>query len=357
METIGILTAGGYDGKIGGNMAHFERLGRIASQFGRGMALFNLNKNGGITSYTWSNRRNAYKPRPHQTLSPVLYNRIPSRQLERSKAIQSRMDTWEQQGHVITNPHFLTKWELARVWKDDEKVRQYLLDTERLADKQNLAHWLEERSTFYLKPSSGKAGIGMMHVKKGHSGFHLREQQKGRLLDYGELTFREFDQLLQRHQRYGRYLLQEEARVAKWDDRRFDVRMILHRLPESEFSVSGMAVRSAPQYSVTTHVPNGGSRAPLRVVLQEVFGNRQEVVESELIKVGVAAANAIARTPGTWTELSLDASVTPEGRPILFEANAKPMKFDEADIELYGKRKLFESLSIIAKNMENSHEL
>ncbi len=356
MGSIGILTAGGNDGEIGGNIAHFRRLGKMAQQMGQTMALFQVNRDGSVDPYEWVGKRERYVPQPKLSVSPVLYNRIPSRPLEISRKIQGKMDEWESNGHVITNPHFLSKWELAKIWREEELIRGYLLETEQLVDADDLAHWLEERSSFYLKPISGKAGIGMMHLQKTAYGTHVREQLKGKLIDHGTMNWRELNWYLGNSRRYGRYLLQEEANVATWNGRRFDVRMLLHHKPESRFSVTGMAIRSAPLGSVTTHVPNGGSRDRIDRVFADVFGNERDVIISELVSAGEAAASAIARTPGTWTELSMDASVTPDGRPILFEANSKPMKFDERDIEQYGKRRLLDSLTSIARRMEKRYQ-
>ncbi len=356
MESIGILTAGGHDGEIGGNIAHFKRLGKLANQMGHTMSLFQINRNGTIAPYIWSEKRREFEPRSTSSLSSVLYNRIPSRHLENSANIRRRMEEWESDGHIITNPHFLTKWELVDIWRKSNFLRDYLLDSERLMDSSDIARWLEERSSLYLKPIAGKAGIGMIHLQKNAAGLSLREQLKGRLMDYGNLTWHQLDDFLQRSRKYGRYLLQEEATTAVWNGRRFDVRMLLHRQPDKGFSVTGMAIRSAPIGSVTTHVPNGGTRAKVEQVFSEVFGSDRDVMISELVRVGEVAATAIARTPGTWTELSLDASVSPDGRPILFEANAKPMKFDERDIEQYGKRRLMESLTSIARRMENRYQ-
>ncbi len=357
MEVIGILTGGGHDGKIGGNLAHFERLGRLATQAGLELSLLDLNRRGEYAAYTWSHRRQAYVASSQDLVPQVLYNRIPTRELERAKLVAARMSAWERQGRVITNPRYLSKWEVDQVWRSTAKVRPFLLDIEPLRDSTDLARWLGERASFYLKPSEGKAGIGMMRVERERAGYHLCEQRKGQLRDFGIVTEADLNRYLSHQDRYGRYLLQEEARVASWGDRRFDVRVILHRVPDADFAVSGMAVRSSPQGSVTTHVPNGGTRAQATRVLRTVFGDRGSAIQARLLETSVAAANAVARLPGTWTELSIDASVQPDGTPILFEANAKPMKFDESAIELSGKKKLLGALASLAARMESGSRL
>lgn len=348
MEQIGILTAGRRPDHIGGNMAHFRRLGHLGERMGLSLALYHLQPAGAYSVYHWSSRRQEYVPSPVKAVTSVLYNRIPSRGLERLPAIQERLQMWKHEGTVITNPQFLSKWDLDQTWRQDEQVRPYLPDTERLLSATQLATWLQKREQFYLKPIAGKAGIGMMHIRHVRSGYQLREQQKGALIDYGELSQRELLQLLQQRHIYSRYLLQEEMTLARWQGRRFDVRMLLHRRPDQGFLVSGLAVRSAPGDFITTHVPNGGSRAPADKTLMEVFGERGVKLQSRLESVAQTAANSLTRLPGDWCELSLDASMTPDGRPVLFEANAKPMKFDEVEIETRGKKRLLESLAMFA---------
>ncbi len=344
---IGILTTSVHRDRIGGNQANFQRIARAARERGAGCVVVNIEPDGAV-SYHEADGRRGFQAVRLSDVPGVLYNRIPLRTLERQAHVRRLFREWERTGVVITNPGFLSKLEIHKRWSGQEALRPWLLNTEELRTVDQVRAFSVRYPRFYVKPIDGKAGVGILRVERGNNSYTVREQRKGHVVRLDRLSWPELKDYLRRRNVCARYLLQEEADTALYRNRRFDLRLLLHRTVPDSFTLTGMGARLAPLAGITTHVPNGGQIVDAHRVLEEVFGKSADAVAEQARGTAVLAANAIARSPGTWTELSVDMGLLPSGEPCLFETNAKPMKFDESLIEREAKRRLTGALLALA---------
>lgn len=344
---IGILTASGKAGGLGGNRVNFARVCREAKRQGVGCAVFNVEPQGTVTSYVWEPGARSFR-RLSRSLPQVLYNRIPLRRWEERPATVTRFREWQAEGRTVTNPRFLQKAELGRLWMADDGLRPYVPIQEKWEAPGQLAAFAERHGSVYVKPVFGKAGVGIVRVRR-RSGRHGASyetviQQPGETRARDGLSASELERRLWRPDIY---LLQEEVECARFRGRKFDLRMLFHRTPDGVMSLTGTGVRVGPMDGITTHVPNGGTLAGTADILPTVFGKGARRIGEGAEQVAQQAAAAVAALPGVWCELSLDVGLSPEGEPRLFEANAKPMKFDEPWIENRAKQKLVAVLSAL----------
>lgn len=344
---IGILTASGKAGGLGGNRANFARVCREAERRGVDCAVFNVEPRGAVASYVWESDERAFR-RLWRPLPTVLYNRIPLRAWEGRPATVGRFREWRAQGRTVTNPRFLEKAELGRLWTADDALRQYVPAQETWDAPGQLAEFAERHGSVYVKPLAGKAGVGIMRVRRrsGRGGaiYDAVIQQAGLTRTREGLPA---DELERRLWQPDRYLLQQEADCALFHGRKFDLRLLFHRAAHGVMSLTGTGVRVGTPGGITTHVPNGGMLASVADVLPAVFGKGSGRIGDAAERVAQQAATAVTALPGVWCELSLDVGLSPEGEPLLFEANAKPMKFDETWIEQRAKRRLIELLTAL----------
>ena len=346
---IGILTTSVQRDRLGGNTANFQRIVKAAHERGVECAVVNILPDGAVR-YLAADGRRAFSTVQLAHAPRVLYNRIPTRILERRPYVRRLLREWERAGTVITNPGFLSKRDIHTLWNGQDALRAWLLYTEELHTVGQVRVFSERYARFYAKPVDGKAGVGIVRVERAGDFYTVREQKKGRVVQFDRLTWTELASYLQHKGVCGRYLLQQEARTALYQDRRFDLRLLLHRAAPDSFTITGIGVRLAPYAGITTHVPNGGQIADAKRVLAEVFRQSADEVAERARAAAITAANAIARSPGTWTELSIDMGLLSNGEPRLFEANAKPMKFDETQIERAAKRRLTGALLALAES-------
>lgn len=198
----------------------------------------------------------------------------------------------------------------------------------------------------YLKPRDTFAGHGILRAEY-RGGEYILSHKFGttyrheRHADFQALT-RSFS--ARRHP--GVYLVQQGLRLAKYKGAIFDARIIMQKTGTGVWDLTGAGVRVAARGGITTHVPNGGYIAPIETVIRDVFQERLDTpggVYSRVRSLALAVAPAIENHyKRLFGELSMDIGITGDGECYFFEANAKPMKFDEPIIRRKSLRRLIE---------------
>ena len=104
-----------------------------------------------------------------------------------------------------------------------------------------------------------------------------------------------------------------------------------------------MGVRVAGERAISTHVPMGGHIEKIDTVLQSVFGSETDRIKERIEQVGIRTARWIENQQNALLgEMSMDLGIEKDGSLWIFEANSKPMKFDEPNIRRRSLRRLIE---------------
>lgn len=128
--------------------------------------------------------------------------------------------------------------------------------------------------------------------------------------------------------------MQQAISLSLYKQRPFDLRVLAQKNSKGIWSIAGIGARLAGKQSITTHVPRGGSIDDPAKLLSAGFG----VLGSKKIlqrakSASLLIAKQIEKASGsTLGEMSLDLGVDTTGQIWFFEANSKPMKFDEPPI-------------------------
>ncbi|MBF8377153.1 YheC/YheD family protein [Alicyclobacillus mali] len=280
----------------------------------------------GYVRVGYRNWRRMWLPRPL-----AVYNRIPNRALEASATVQRARATFEAMGIPFFNHRYFNK---AKIYEAIRRVGlgQHLPETTRFAGAESVMDLLNRHGAVYLKPVGGSIGRGIVRVERRGDTFDVWAQRAHRAEHWSIRDAAALDEALRRARFPGAYVAQAAVPVIRFEGRPCDARVLLQR-PGSSWQVVGYGIRVSGDESITTHVPNGGHIADRWTVLRQVFGSRSEEVDARLVSFTRSAAAAIERSmPGHVREMSIDVGIDEAGHPWLFEANAKPMRFDEPDI-------------------------
>jgi hypothetical protein len=283
----------------------------------------------------------------------VVYNRMPTRADERKKHVQLLIRRLLDDPRVsFFNPHFFDKSLLARWIAEDTELKSYLPSTEILRGERSFTSMVERHQEVFLKPVHGKAGSGMMQVGKRHANEWYLKRQKGkhtltRTFTDGHQLWLAIKTIINRKP----YVMQQFVRLAQINGAVFDLRLLLQKNSVGQWSVTGIGARVAGKHSLTTHVPKGGYIASPQRILQAKLGREQtRKILLEVGKLGVRLARHIELKSGELLgEMSMDIGLDRHYRRWFFEANARPMKFDEPAIRKRSLRKWVRFCQTIAK--------
>jgi hypothetical protein len=275
-------------------------------------------------------------PQPH-----VIYNRIPFRKFELLPEVQQVIQTCLRHGQIrFFNPSFFNKWTLFE-WLNKSKVtRDFVPATKRLTTSDELDKLLQQHDFLYLKPIRGKAGKGIMRVSRQAGAVNVRSSYELSIQDKTRSQISRYSSTSQLWSDIRElagtqdYIMQQGIAMVNYKQRPFDLRVLVQKNGKGEWCIAGVGARLAGKSSITTHVPRGGSIDDPAKLLTATFGAAgSKRIIARTRKTAITIANQIEKASGsTMGEMSMDLGVDTSGRIWFFEANSKPMKFDEPHI-------------------------
>ncbi|WP_338462071.1 YheC/YheD family protein [Brevibacillus borstelensis] len=291
-------------------------------------------------------------PFPH-----VVYNRIPSRKAEKRSDVQATLNQIDSlQNVTLFNRCFFDKQKLFQKLSNYTEVTPFLPETKKFDSLQRFRLFCNQHRFVYLKPVLGKAGEGIMRVE------HKRDHWLVQRLKEQKAVTRQFSTLegvwkhVKGHTRGKHYIMQQGIHRAHYLRKPFDVRVLVQKNGKGEWGVTGIGIRRAGIQSITTHVPRGGSIHSLGTVLRAIFKEDAGKIEGKIKETALTIASALNHAIEGLAEMSMDMGLTKEGQLWLFEANAKPEKFDEPTIRRTSLSNLIHYSQYVSR-LQNNREL
>lgn len=301
-----------------------------------------------IKGYTYNAAKKKWvkgdHPFPH-----VVYNRIPYRKFEQLPEVQTLIQQCLSHPEIrFFNPSFFSKWSLFEWLRDSRLTRNNIPETVKLSNVTEFSRLVRTHRIVYLKPIKGKAGKGIMKIQrlegnKAKNGIYQLTYQDGNGTvsnEYDSLT-RLYESVKQ-HMNEKEYIAQQGISLARTGGRPFDLRVLVQKNAKGEWRISGIGARVAGVSSITTHVPRGGSIDDPEKLLRTVFGPTSgKSILRDAKSTAILLATQIEKGSGyNLGEMSMDLGVDKTGKLWFFEANSKPMKFDEPHIRQMSLRRL-----------------
>lgn len=320
---IGIMTARKKDGTITGNSTLFMEIQEKLLSYGGFSFIFTPEdaEDDSIIGYTFILAESCWKkikiPYPD-----LVYNRIPFRKEEQSIFFLNFISRLKEKKISFFNPHFLDKYELYCLFKNNSKLQSLIPETELISDKQSFFAFFERHKAVYLKPSRSAKGKGIFRLKAAGSGeIELNGLKRSDAYSSIQAFWEEWEEeLIEKN-----YLVQEEKKSFQYEGKRCDFR-ILAQAEKDRYLITGIGIRQAQAQDLTTHVPHGGALLPYHLFQNEEMDHFFEMMVSEIGKT-------LTEHYGFFGEFSIDAGLSPNGDYYLYEVNSKPMSFDEKEIE------------------------
>lgn len=282
-------------------------------------------------------------------LPQVIYNRIPQREDERRPSVRKKIAACLKHPDIhLFNPYFFNKRLLFNWLKKNQGTRTLVPRTRRMRSSRSLEEMLLQYHSLYLKPESGKAGKGIMLLQLDEGEikpYRLTIQGvKQRNIVYRTAKLPLLWKRIKRETEKTPYIVQQAIELASYNGRQFDLRTLVQKNGKGSWLVTGIGARLAGYHRITTHVPQGGSVEDPEKLLLPVFGQETTgYLMNRLRSNALLIAKQIEKASGHQLgEMSMDLGIDTDGRIWFFEANAKPMKFDEPHIRKKSLERIFQ---------------
>ncbi|MEK3881757.1 YheC/YheD family protein [Paenibacillus sp. PL2-23] len=355
---LAILTTDDPNGDFRGNRHNFADLIRTGQSMGflvyvltAGNLLFRRKMLRGYVYHTESKKwQKQLMPFPD-----IIYNRIPHREDEMQPFVRQKIQACRKHTRVMLfNPSFFNKWDLFEWLRRSRTTQPYIPTTRRLMSVSSLGRLIRKHPYLYLKPVSGKAGKGIMTVRL-HGGkslpYRLKIQENRSSSTYNCSTLEKLWARIQKESGGEAYIAQQGIPLASYNERRFDLRALVQKNRRGLWELTGLGARMAGASSITTHVPRGGKIEDPEKLLTYSFGAEQahkllQKTSSAVLLIAKQIERASRQRLG---EMSMDLGVDDNGNIWFFEANSKPMKFDEPHIRQKSLERIFHYGSYLAR--------
>lgn len=355
---VGILTTPDDSRHFRGNRSNFMDIIRMGQELGIPVYVvttrdLNLRQRK-IHAFEYDTAKQEWK-QATIPLPQVLYNRIPTREEEHMPDIRNLLqECANHPGMRLYNPAFFNKWHLFEwLWKS-KVTRRHIPETRRYNSSMKLIPMLKKHHFLYLKPERGKAGVGIMRIRRNphqKQGYILNTQESKTSQTQRFDTVVDLKGYLSSLIGDEQYIIQQGVVLANSNQRPFDLRVLVQKNKHGRWLVTGIGARVAGEASITTHVPRGGSiDSPLKLLSHVFGGRRARRMMLRTQQTALIIARQIEKASGHQLgEMSMDLGVDRVGRLWFFEANSKPMKFDEPHIRQKSLQRLLEYCQYLSR--------
>ncbi|BBI30608.1 hypothetical protein KCTCHS21_00070 [Cohnella abietis] len=201
------------------------------------------------------------------------------------------------------------------------------MPTTRSFQRSSVELMLEQYGMIYVKPINGTFGNGVIRIEKNNGAHPLFTFQIGE----SKYSFSEFDSMFRKLlsvKRDKAYIAQQGIHLLKYSGRRFDLRVMVQKNPQSQWETTGMIGRVAHPRKIVTNYHAGGTPMPVTPLLKESMSSEQVITyQSRLRKLGIDIAKALERRYPRLKEIGVDVAIDHHLKPWVLEVNTMPDPF------------------------------
>ncbi|MFD0716463.1 YheC/YheD family protein [Paenibacillus sp. GCM10027626] len=257
-------------------------------------------------------------------LPDVIYDRSMERGSNKSILLE---ELRKHHSFLLLNGSLPGKWIVYNALQQDPSIRPLLPPTCRYEGHRQLMSLAKQyKSGLFLKPIAGCQGRGALCMQ--HSGGTWSVSGRTVRNHSFHRSFPSLDtctEWIGRFIRSASYIVQPYLQLKDKEDRAFDIRTLIQKDKQGEWSMTGTALREGASGSITANLHGGGAAQSAQPALAKRYGEERALALLQQIQlVSMQIALRLEKSFGRLCELGLDFGIDQDGRLWFIEANSKP---------------------------------
>ncbi len=233
-------------------------------------------------------------------------------------------------GCKFFNPPLIGKWQTYRILSAIDELNKHVPDTSRANSFLQVDTMLRKYGAVYIKPINGSMGRDIIKVSRGQRAgsyqyfYKVKQEPRSGFASNRNVLRQNLGRIMRGHN----YIVQQQINLLKINGSISDIRVMVQKDEDGEWSVSGKAFRIGRRGSITSNISGGGSGGKVAAILRRRFpdARTRELILKEIDHLAVEVAKALEKETGPIGELGIDIGVDVNGRVWLIEANLKPAR-------------------------------
>jgi hypothetical protein len=218
---------------------------------------------------------------------------------------------------------FPSKWELYSRLHAHPLLSPYTVKTTKAASIHDFIDCLKAEKNIILKPETGSCGRGIYMVKQTKNSIVIQDTAKEKstrvVKSKAELT--DWIKTLLRTQSY---LCQPLLSLRTPSGQPFDVRLLLQKNENNEWTERGRGVRIGEKGTFIANISAGATIIPFAEWFSKIPKPQQVLINDGMDTILSALPYYLDEQFGPLFEIGLDMGVTPEGAVWILDINSKP---------------------------------
>jgi hypothetical protein len=216
------------------------------------------------------------------------------------------------------------KWEVYEILGEIEALKSYTPKSIVVTQLSAILSELREHPII-LKPIAGSQGKSIYKLELTGPDTIISGRDNRNRMFQERIPTKRLPEWLKKRIAPKRYLVQPYLNLTTKDGRAFDIRSLVQKNREAEWSLTGMAARCGKKDSLTSNLHGGGDVYPALAFLCDQFGDIQgRTIYNRLQMLSIEICSALEEKHGRLVEVGVDFGVDRDQNIWLLEANSKP---------------------------------
>jgi len=245
------------------------------------------------------------------------------------RSLQTRKKL-QNMGCKFINPPLIGKWQTHKALSQSLSMHQYIPDTRRVLNFQQIERMLLRYGAVYLKPITGSQGKNIIKVARGRDSnsykyqYQINYQAREGIANGMNGLRKSIRSLMGKRS----YIVQRRINLLRVDGNISDIRVLVQKDDTGQWSITGKAFRIGKRGSITSNISGGGSGQKVPHVLSRYFSDPQtrDRIIGEINYLAIESAKELETHMPAIGELGVDIGIDTSGKIWFIEANLKPAR-------------------------------